>query len=321
MTLPTGADHGAPPPIAALLFPVDSQLQAELAKRFEIVHWHSSPQEASTSVSVRNRILCAVTSGPRGISAQQIDRLPSLRFVAVLGAGYDHVDLAALRSRGIAASNTPDVLTDDVADLALGLALAIFRQIPAADRFVRSGAWLAGAMPLGRRLGGRRFGIVGLGRIGKAIAARFAPLGPVAYTGTRPQPVPYAFYPTVKELALASDVLVLAASANPSTRRMVDRSVLDALGPDGYLINIARGSLVDENELIAALREKRIAGAGLDVFETEPCTPSVFADIHNVVLTPHVGTATQETRSAMAQLLLANVDAFLEGVSLVSPIA
>ena len=127
-------------------------------------------------------------------------------------------------------------------------------------------------------------------------------------------------YPTAKELARASDVLVLAASVNPSTRRMIDRSVLDALGPDGYLINIARGALVDEDELIVALREKRIAGAGLDVFETEPCTPATFADIPNVVLTPHAGTATQETRSAMTQLLLANVDAFLEGTALVSPL-
>ncbi len=215
-------------------------------------------------------------------------------------------------------SNTPGVLTDDVADLALALAIGLLRDLPAADRYVKSGAWAAAPMPLGRQVSGQPVGIVGLGRIGKAIAARMAVLGPVAYTGSSRQAVPYTYLPSVVELARASTILIVAASPNAANHHLIGREVLDALGPSGYLVNIARGSLVDQAELIAALTDKRIAGAALDVFEEEPGVPPALRALPNVFLTPHIGSATYEGREAMARLVLANLDAFFAGADLPS---
>jgi len=205
------------------------------------------------------------------------------------------------------------VLTDDVADLAVGLVIGLLRGIAPADHHVRAGLWPGAQPPLAHKVTGRRFGIFGLGNIGRAIAARLAAFGPVAYCSLTPKQLRYEFFATPVELARNADVLILAAAANASTRGLIGREVLDALGPSGYLVNVARGSLVDEVELIRALSEKRIAGAALDVFADEPHVPEALRALPQVLLTPHIASATVETREAMAQAVLANLDAFIRG--------
>jgi lactate dehydrogenase-like 2-hydroxyacid dehydrogenase len=210
-------------------------------------------------------------------------------------------------------TTTPGTLTEDVADLAVGLIIALLRQIPAGDAHVRAGAWPSAERPLARKVSGRRFGILGLGQIGSAIAARLTAFGPVAYTSRSRKPVPYDFHADAAALAGASDVLVVACSANQTTRRLVNEAVFEALGPDGWLVNVSRGSVVDEAALIKALEAGRICGAALDVFETEPHVPEALRNSPRVVLTPHIASATVETRQAMAELVLRNLDAFLHG--------
>jgi lactate dehydrogenase-like 2-hydroxyacid dehydrogenase len=204
-------------------------------------------------------------------------------------------------------------LTDDVADLAVGLIISLLRGIPAADAFVRSGEWLKGDRALARKVSGRCFGVVGLGHIGAAVAARLAPFGKVVYTGPRPKPVAFEYQPDLLSLARACSVLILTLPASPATRHLVNAAVLEALGPDSYLINVARGSLVDEQALIAALGTGRLAGAALDVYEDEPNVPEGLRQCPNVVLTPHMASATVETRARMADVVLMNIDAALRG--------
>lgn len=254
-----------------------------------------------------------VTGGNLGVPNPVIERLPSLGIIAISGVGFDKVDLDLAKRRSIRVTNTPDVLTDDVADLTLGLIVAQFRSLAACDRYVREGAWPAAPFPLGRKLSGRRFGIIGFGRIGAAIAARLAPIGPVSYHATADKHNAYAYFDDPVRLAAASDVLIVAASANKSTLRLVGREVLDALGPGGVLVNIARGSVVDEPELIAALQERRIAGAALDVYADEPDVPEALRALPNVALTPHIGSATHETRDNMARMVMASLDAHFAG--------
>jgi len=225
------------------------------------------------------------------------------------------VDLEHARRRGVRVTTTPGALTEDVADLAVGLVIALLRAIPAADAHVRSGAWHKGSAPLGRKVSGRRFGIVGLGRIGAAIAERLAVFGPVAYTSRQRHSVHYDFYPDAITLARASDVLVVACAANATTYRLIGGAVIDALGREGYLINIARGSVVDENAVARALDAGRLAGAALDVFENEPQVPQTLLASGRTVLTPHIASATIETRMRMADMVLASLDAFLSGAS------
>ena len=264
-----------------------------------------------------------VTTGGTGADAATIARLPALGLIAVNGVGYDAVDRAAADARGIAISNTPDVLTDDVADLAIGLLLATARRLPAADRFVRQGDWAAGGrFPLTGRVSGKRLGLVGLGRIGQAIARRAAPFaGEIAYLTRNVVPnVPWRHVADVRTLAAEVDILVVIAPATPQTAGMIDRAVLDALGPAGMLINVARGSLVDEPALVAALADGRLGAAGLDVFADEPNVPAALIGSDRVVLLPHIGSATVETRTAMSDLVLANVAAFFEGRALPTPV-
>ncbi len=213
-------------------------------------------------------------------------------------------------------TTTPGVLTEDVADLAVGLVIGLLRGIPAADAFVRRGEWEKGAWPLGRKVSGRRFGIVGLGQIGSAIATRLAAFGPVAYTGPRRKAVEYRFHVDLLELARDSDVLVISCPAKESTHHLVNAAVIDALGPPGYLINVSRGSVVDEAALIEALAARRLRGAALDVFESEPCVPQALRMSANTVLTPHTASATVETRMQMADLVLKNLDAFCDSAPL-----
>lgn len=260
--------------------------------------------------------------GESVITGELMARFPKLEIIAVFGVGYDGIDVAAARERGVRVTNTPDVLTDEVADLAIGLMLALSRRMVFADRHVRSGDWLKGAFPLTHKVSGSRLGMLGLGRIGQAIARRAEGFDmSIAYTARSQKPgLPYAFYPTPQALAREVDFLVVATFGGPSTRGLVNAEVLNALGPKGYLINIARGSVVDEPALVAALQEKRIAGAGLDVFVDEPKVPAALLAMDNVVLTPHMGSGTVETRAAMANLACANLVAHFDGKPLLTPI-
>jgi lactate dehydrogenase-like 2-hydroxyacid dehydrogenase len=259
-----------------------------------------------------------ITGGHTGISRSLMERLPALEVVAVNGVGTDAVDLAYARERGLPVTGTFGALTEDVADLAMALLLATCRNVGPVDRFVRSGAWVRhpqpGALPLARRFSGMRVGIVGLGRVGRAVAVRANAFGcPISYTDLKPMPdVAWHYEPQLLQLAHDSDALVLCAAADRA-EGIVDAAVLDALGPLGYLVNVARGRLVREADLVRALREKRIAGAGLDVFADEPNVPPALFEMDNVTLQAHRASATVETRTAMAEMVLASLAQALAG--------
>ncbi|MEN2790890.1 2-hydroxyacid dehydrogenase [Sphingomonas oligophenolica] len=283
-------------------------LMAELAQRFRI---HRDNPPATTRA--------IVGGGSVLVDTALLDALPALEIVAVNGVGHDRIDLAAARSRGVRVTTTPDVLISDVADLAIGLMLAVDRRIAFNDRAVRAGGW---DVPLGRRTSGRRIGIFGFGQIGQAIARRAEPFASeVLYTARHERPdLRFRFVPDIAALADACDTLILIAPGGKETRHIVDAAVLEKLGEQGVLINVARGSLVDEPALVAALAAGTIAGAGLDVFENEPQVPDALKAMDRVVLMPHQGSATVECRVAMAALVLANLDAHFAGLPLVTPI-
>ena len=259
-----------------------------------------------------------ITGGHTGISRSLMERLPALEVVAVNGVGTDAVDLAYARSRGLPVTGTFGALTEDVADMALALLLATCRHLGAVDRFVRGGLWpkfpQPGALPLARRVSGMRVGIVGLGRVGRAVAERVGAFGcPVRYTDLKEIPgVAWAFEADLVQLARDSDALIVCAAADQA-RDLIDAAVLDALGPRGFLINVARGRLVKEADLVRALQERRIAGAGLDVFADEPNVPPALLDMDNVMLQAHRASATEETRAAMGQMVLDSLAQALAG--------
>lgn len=256
----------------------------------------------------------AVTSGKFGVGPDLMRALPNLRAVINFGVGYDTTDVAQAARRGITVSNTPDVLNDCVADTAIALYLDVLRRVSAADRFVRRGDWLSkGNFPLATKASGKRVGILGLGRIGRVIARRLEGFDcGISYHSRNPvDGVSYEYKASPRELAAGCDVLIVAAAGGPGSARLVDADVIDAIGPKGYLINIARGSVVDEEALVAALLAGRLAGAGLDVFAEEPKVPEDLLTLDNVVLLPHLGSGTHETRAAMAELTLANLRQFV----------
>ena len=268
-------------------------------------------------------ITAVVTSGRTGVDAALMERLPQLGAVVNFGVGYDTTDVDAATERGIGVSNTPDVLTDCVADLAVGLVIDTVRGLSSAERFVRAGRWPAeGNTPLTRQVTGKRVGIIGLGRIGSAIADRLTAFRcPISYHNRNEiEGSPYTYAAGPGALAENVDVLIVAASGGSGTAHLVDRSVLEALGPQGYLINVARGSVVDEEALIELLAAGQLAGAGLDVVAHEPNVPDALLAMDNVVLLPHVGSGTVETRAAMEALTLENLDRFLADGSLVTPV-
>ena len=260
-----------------------------------------------------------VQGGGTVTPTELLDALPALEIISVFGVGYDGVPTDYCKRRGIKVTNTPDVLTDDVADVAVGLILMTGRGFVRANRFVHAGEWLQRGPELSTKLGGRTVGILGLGRIGKAIAQRVQAMQmDVAYTGRNPQDVPYRYVPDLEALARASDFLVVACPGGAATRHLVDERVLAALGSQGTLVNIARGSIVDEGALVRALQAGTIKAAGLDVFDNEPNIPAALLAMDNVVLLPHVGSATRETRQAMGDLCKANLDRWFDAGSVLT---
>jgi lactate dehydrogenase-like 2-hydroxyacid dehydrogenase len=256
------------------------------------------------------------------VTREFIAQLPALEIISVFGVGYDGIDVQAAHERGIVVTHTPDVLTDDVADFCLGLILSVAREIPAAERFLRQGSWKTGAYRLSRKVSGSRLGIIGLGRIGRAVARRAEGFGmAIAYTDLSEKPdVNYRYYASLLDLAANSDFLVASAYGGPTTRGLVNAAVLNALGPKGFLINIARGSLVDEAALIEALSKHTIGGAALDVFSDEPNVPAELLTMDDVVLTPHIASGTAHTRKAMGDLAFANLEAYFAGRPVPAPI-
>ncbi len=297
-------------------------INAKLDALYTVHRLFEQADKDATLREVGPRIRGVVTGGHAGISKSTMEQLPALQIVAVNGVGTDAVDLAHARSRGIHVTGTFGALTEDVADLAIGLLIAACRDLCAGDRHVRNGDWAhsggkggaTSAMPLSRRFSGMRVGIVGLGRVGRAVAMRAAAFGcPIRYTDLKAfGDVPYAFVADLTELARGSDALILCAAADQA-EGIVDAAVLDALGPTGFLVNIARGRLVNEPDLVAALKAGRIRGAGLDVFVDEPHVPAALCAMDNVVLQPHRASATLETRSAMGEMVLASLAEGLAG--------
>ena len=301
-------------------------LEARLAANYKVHRLTDQPDPQAFLTERGAEFDGLVTSAAVGANAALIHALPKLRVISSFGVGLDKLDLAAARARGIPVGYTPDVLNDCVADLAFALMLAAARGITAADRFVRRGAWpgagtpAAASFPLGRKVSGAKLGILGLGRIGRTIARRASGFDmDVRYHSRRPvADVAWQHEPSLLQLAAWADYLVVIAAGGPETRHLVNADVLDALGPQGFIINVARGSVIDEAALVRALVGKRIAGAGLDVFEHEPQVPTELMALDNVVLLPHIASATVETRQAMADRVADNLDAFFRGSPLLS---
>ncbi|GAB5453239.1 MAG: 2-hydroxyacid dehydrogenase [Halioglobus sp.] len=310
------------PPLLAFWSFYPAPTRTALEQHFEVVDFAEiEDQDAFFSEhGARFRALATSIVAPTG--DEIFSRLPNLEMVASFGVGLEHLDLDAARARGLKVSYTPDVLTDDVADLALLMMESHARGLVSGDRFVRAGHWAAGALPLGVRLAGRRLGILGLGRIGSAIAQRAEARGMhVSYSGPREKPAhPWPFVADLEALASSSDYLVVACNANDDNRYIVSREVLASLGPGGVLVNIARGSLVDEEALVELLNAEALGGALLDVFEREPRVPTALFGMDNVILTPHIGSATAQTRAAMGDLMVRNLLAFFAGEALPSPV-
>jgi hydroxypyruvate reductase len=294
-------------------------LEKQLAENYTVHRLPAAGPERDAFLAARGaEFEGLVTSAAGGATGALIDALPHIKVISSFGVGLDQIDLQAASRRGIPVGYTPDVLNDCVADLAFGLVLATGRRIPEGDRFVRAGRWEqkpATPFPLGRKVSGAKLGIVGLGRIGRTIAKRASGFEmDVRYHGRKPvEGVSWTFEPQLLELARWADFLVVITAGGAQTRHLIDAKVLDALGPKGFLVNVSRGTVVDEQALVEALRDKRIGGAGLDVFESEPQVPHELFTLDNVVMVPHIASATVQTREAMARRVLDNLAAFFAG--------
>lgn len=292
-----------------------------LSQRFRLHRLEEAPDRDAFLVELGPRIRGLAVGAMTPIGAALFDRLPNLEIVSSFGVGYETIDVAEAARRAVCVTHTPDVLSDEVADLALGLLLATVRRIPHADRYLREGRWRQASFPLTTSLRARKAGILGLGRIGRAIATRLEAFGvSIAYHGRCPQDVPYTYHDSLIGLARASDILIVAAPGGPETQGLVDAAVLAALGPEGIVINIARGSVIDEAALTAALKAGTILGAGLDVFANEPQVPGDLIALDNTVLLPHVGSGSHYTRAAMGRLLTDNLFAWFEGGAPLTPV-
>jgi len=298
------------------LVPLRPEIQKDLEARYRL---HGKADFDKVAGVIRG----CVTNGHSGPPPEMIDRMPKLEIIASASVGYDGIPVEYARSKGIPVCNTPDVLNDDVADLAIALMIMTARKLVVTDRYVRSGGWAKnGEHPLANRASGKRVGILGMGRIGKEIGKRATAMNnSVAYHSRKPvADVPYKHYPDLVELAKNSDFLVIIIPATPQTNKIVNKAVIEALGPTGILVNVARGAVVDEDALVEALVSGKLGGAGLDVFVNEPHVPEPLLGMDNVVLQPHVGSGTHETRRAMSQLVLDNLDAKFAGKPLLTEI-
>jgi len=300
-------------------------IMEQLESTFTLHRLPAAAERDAFLAEVGPRIRAVATGGHARMDAELMGRLPKLEIVANFGVGYDSVDAAWAGSNGVVVTNTPDVLTEEVADTALGLLLMTVRELSNAERYLRAGQWVAkGAYPLTHgTLRGKTVGILALGRIGKAIAKRCEAFGlAIAYHGRNPQKdVPYRYYASLAEMAKDVDILISVAPGGPDTHHIIDAAVLKALGPQGVLINIGRGSVVDEPALVKALQDKTIATAGLDVFEHEPKVPAELMAMDHIVLLPHVGSASHHTRRLMGQLVVDNIVSWFAGKGPVTPVA
>ena len=308
-----------------VLMPVEGmkEIGERVAERVTVHKLWLEPDPEAALARWAPRIRGVVASSHTAkVNAELFSKLPHLEIVSSFGVGYDHIDAAEAARRGIVVTHTPGVLDAETADIGMALALMAVRRLPQAEKHLRDGKWLAGPYPLTASLRGRTMGILGLGRIGKEIAKRARAFGvEVVYHGRNPQDdAPYLFYPSLIEMAKAVDILMVSAPGGAGTRRIVNREVLEALGPNGVLVNIARGTLVDEPALIEALQNGTILAAGLDVFENEPQVPQALLELDNVALLPHVGSASWPTRLAMANLVVSNLFSWIEGKGALTPV-
>ena len=300
---------------------MERRVEEALARDFEV--FSSNDESLASLVAAHGKeIEAIVTWGREKTDAALIAALPKLRLISNYGVGYDSVDAHAAAARGVIVTHTPDVLNDEVADFTVALLLATIRQLPQADAYVRGGQWASARFPLSASLRDRSIGIAGLGRIGLTIAKRLDGFGrPIAYhTRTPREGLAYEYHPTLEGLAAAVDTLILVMPGGVSTHHAVNAKVLEALGPRGILINVARGSVVDQEALIAALRSRTILSAGLDVFEGEPNVPQALREMTHIVLAPHIGSATEMTRRLMAELVIDNVRSWFAGEGPLTPV-
>jgi len=292
----------------------------ELRHHFRVIR----PQMPNPDQIIRDfqKEIKGITTFMAPVHGKLIEMLPNLEIIAVSAGGYDHVDMAVAKSRGITVTNAPDVQTDDTADLALGLLLALGRRVVEGDAFIRAGMWTTNKFPAtATTLTGKKAGIVGMGRIGRAITARLQPFKiEVVYTGpNKKDDVDLEYIPSLEDLAKSSDFLFLTCPGGEEINNLVDMAVMKALGEEGYLINMARGSVVHEDDLLVALTNRHIAGFASDVFAHEPHVPEALFKMDNVVLTPHIGTGTHNTRTKMGQLANNNLIAYFEGRKPINP--
>ncbi len=309
-----------PPPLL-LIAPLPEFLRTPLTQQYEMHDYFKAADKEAMLKEHGARIRAIVGVGGSVAQPVLLDQLPALEIISVNGVGYDGVAVEYCKGRGVRVTNTPDVLTDDVADTALALVLMSSRGLIKANRLLHANQWSEGSSTLTMKATGKKAGIVGLGRIGKAIAKRLAAFDmEIGYHGRNPQDVSYTYYADLAEMAAWCDFLIVVTPGGAGTQHLIDAKVLSALGTEGTLINVARGSVVDEQALIAALRHGVIKGAGLDVFEHEPDVPAELLAMDHVVLLPHVGSATKETRAAMAQLVLDNLAAHFSGQPLITPV-
>lgn len=309
-------------PEIVLTIPIYPSAVEQLDREFTMHRLWQAKHRSAFFNEIRDRVRAIATGGGYRIDGELLDALPKTEIIATMSIGVDHIDLAAAKARGVKVTNTPDVLTDDVADIGMALVLAVARRIVVGDRYVRTGQWLKGAMPLTSKVGGATMGILGLGRIGLAIAKRAEVFGmKILYHGPREKAgVPYRYCPSLVQMAKESDYLMVSCPGGAETRNLVNAEVLSALGAKGAVINIARGSVIDEPAMVRMLQEGSLGAAGLDVFVEEPRVPEALLALDNVVLQPHVGSATHATRAAMGQLVVDNLKAHFAGRPLLTPV-
>jgi lactate dehydrogenase-like 2-hydroxyacid dehydrogenase len=309
-------------PEILVLTPIYAPALAELEREFTVHKLWTARDPDACIKEVSGRVRGAVTTGLVGFGRRHLEALPKLEIVACFGIGHEAMDLAAAQARGVVVTNTPYSIAPSVADLALGLIIAVMRRICEGDRYVRAGKWPQAPFGPGREMGGKTCGIIGLGQIGKGVAKRAEAFGmSVCYHGPHPkQDVAYSYYSDLERMARLSDCMVVACPATPATRNLIDARILDALGPEGFLVNVARGSIVDEHALIAALEHGQIAGMGTDVYWDEPRVPAELIGMENVVIVPHIGSTTREVREARTAKLLANLRAHFSGKPLLTPV-